>query len=1511
MGGCKVCKMRFFFFRLIRILIMITGFLVFAAKSEGQKLSRFSGDSTKFITELNTLFQNLRDEEEKMSGKLMESFIQKWNSEQYSPSKKQLIYSICNQMLKKRMHPYPDFYNYISSIDLFIGTHQADASFYDWSAILKDLLASNTYREYQVFLDASINLFTDRSLYKTSATNWKLTNGNFRFIHDTLPAIEVGQTDLVCYAYKDSLSIYSTRGTYYPLSMRWKGKGGRVDWRRAGLDPQEAYADLESYSIQMNFSKFTADSVIFNHRKYFPSPLKGKYTDKIVADVTEDKATYPRFSSYDKDIGIKNLFQNIDFLGGFDMEGSRILGTGTKDSGARLTFRKNNQEFVVVRSPAFVIRHDRIVAGVASIVIHHEEDSIYHPGLQMKYIDEKKELSLSRDERMIAVSPWFDSWHKIEIYCETLTWKVNEPIIQFEMMKGPNQEGRAIFESSDYFSMQRYEKLQGIDDVNPIYSIKRFCDFVKSRTFHLDDLVTYIHKPAQQVEAILLTLASKGLLIYDADEKVATVNEKLYNYFKARNGLVDYNVIFFNSLVKAQSNAILNLDTFDLKIRGVSSVFLSDSQQVHIYPANREVDLIRGGDFRFSGKVEAGLFDFYGHDFFFDYTKFKLDLPFVDSMGIYVLSHKKDPKTQLYPLVLVKTYITNLSGDLLIDDPGNKSGLKKYPDYPIFNSKDNSMVNWDKRSVQNGVYKKDKFFYSVDPFTLKSLGTFTTDSLKFKGYLSSAGIFPDLREPLQVRPDYSLGIQAVTPSNGLPMYGGRGTFFSAFDMSNEGFKGNGKISYLNSVSVSDNFIFYPDSVKALVKDFTASEVLANVEYPSIKGDSLKEFWLPYHDSLLVENTRKDMVMYNGQSGFSGQLSLTPEGLSGNGTMKIKDSEMDSKRFVFKRRTFDANIANFRIKSYDLADLTISTKNYQTHFDFENRKGNFKSIVGISRVDFPFNKYICSMDRFDWLIDNDEITLYNDRARREVVSDSLGLEQFIDMGSVGSEFISVHPDQDSLKFFALHARYNLKKNVIYAEEVRIIKVGDAAIFPDSGRVCIMKNAQMRELKRAVIIANTATRYHHFYNANVSITSRKKYTATGNYDFVERNGEKQQVYFSRIGIDTAGHTFAKGYASDSSNFLLSPEFAFMGDIGLRATQKFLNFDGGFRVITDCFPSSQNWTAFTASIDPSNVLLPLSVPLRDLKLTRLSLGVLYSKTGERIFPAFFDKRQSFSDSVLFTPDGLLDYDPSAGEFTIMSAEKRKDPEASANKLTLKTSKCLMEMNGKVNLGMNSGALEMETFGTMDYYIIPDSISVRAAIALNFPFPEAPLEKINTMLNSINLQGLVFSTSPYFQAVKQILGNKEFEKVKGEMEMVGRFKKFPEGLIRTLFIADANMSWDSVNKSWISRGKIGIGCVSKYQVNRYVDGIIEFDKHKNGDDFTIYLELTKNDWFFFNYRNNLMQVISSNLEFNDMILKAVKSNSEQKKMSEAAKRYRFSISTERKKRDFLRKFETENDQE
>ena len=877
-----IFKIKYSLRRLAFYLWMPVFFILFPDLAKPQRIDHFSGDSTKFIGELNSVFSPLVANELKMSETLMKEFGKQWISEKYDPSKKKLIYEVGNKMLRKDLRPYPDFYNYISALNVFIDSGQPDDRFYEWFTVLKKLQENKNNRYFLEFLDQCIYLFDENLVYKSLSAQWKIITPDYHIKFDSVPLIIFNPTMLVCYANKDSLVIFNTRGVFYPLTFQWIGNGGKVDWQRAGLEPSQVYANLKHYQIQMKYAKLEADSVEFFNKKFFSFSLIGKFSDKVLANMTEDQAVFPTFNSYDKSIGIKNLFKNIDYMGGFAMEGAKILGTGSEVSDAKLIFYKNNKEFVKILSKLFVIRTDRINSAKASITIYHENDSIYNPILTMKYIDEKRELTLTRDERVTLISPWFDTWHQLEIYCESLTWKTNEPRMNFEMMKGPNQEGRAVFESSNYFDLQRYNKLQGIDEFNPLYLLRKFSEKYNTRDFTLKQIVSFIQRPPEQVEAQLLTLAYKGFLFYNPDDQKGRIKDKLIDYVKARDKKIDYDVISFNSIVSSKSNGILTLDSFDLVIQGCSKVFLSDSQQVYIYPSKEQVIMKKGGDFLFSGKVEAGLFDYYSKASSFEYDKFKLNLPYVDSMSVYVRSRTKDPKTQRYLLVKVATNLTNLSGDLLIDDPKNKSGLKKFPDYPIFHSKNVSYANWDKRQVWNGVYKKDKFYFSVDPFTLKSIGSFKTDSLQFKGVLVSSGVFPDIREPLKVRPDYSFGIESNTGAGGLPAYGGKGTFFSKIDMSNRGLRGDGKLLYLNSTSLSDNFIFFPDSMETVANSFVTTELSGQVECPTVKGDTVREFWKPYKDILKVTSIKRDIAMYNGESHMAGTLNLTPAGLTGAG-----------------------------------------------------------------------------------------------------------------------------------------------------------------------------------------------------------------------------------------------------------------------------------------------------------------------------------------------------------------------------------------------------------------------------------------------------------------------------------------------------------------------------------------------------------------------------------------------------------------------------------------------------
>ena len=138
----------------------------------------------------------------------------------------------------------------------------------------------------------------------------------------------------------------------------------------------------------------------------------------------------------------------------------------------------------------------------------------------------------------------------------------------------------------------------------------------------------------------------------------------------------------------------------------------------------------------------------------------------------------------------------------------------------------------------------------------------------------------------------------------------------------------------------------------------------------------------------------------------------------------------------------------------------------------------------------------------------------------------------------------------------------------------------------------------------------------------------------------------------------------------------------------------------------------------------------------------------------------------------------------------------------------------------------MKMGVYGTMNHYVIPDSTNARIAISLNFPFLSDALDKFRTQLMSINLPGVTLFNTPYATALATLVNKDDAGKLKTEIEQFGRFRKFPDELLSTLFLADVRMKWDSVSKAWVSYGNIGIGSIRNEMINRYAEGKIEFAK-------------------------------------------------------------------------------------
>ena len=1485
--------------RFLFLLILITLGSVF--RLFAQDLKKFSDEPEAFIAELTTYMKPAGDRESKDA---LQQFVASWSTGTWSPALQKEMIGIFNRMLSQRMRPTPGFRDYLLALISFPdGT--GESSVLAWHKGLEPFVDSKALRQLSGFLDNTVELNRRKVLFKSYANSWQFRNGSYRFAFDSVLSVVLEGVDLVCISGRDSIRIHETSGIHFPLADRFAGHGGKVYWEAFGFDPLKVYALISKYEINLKQTAWSADSVNFYHKDFFNFPLTGTFEDRVLIGVSSDRATFPRFVSYQTDIEIRQVFKDMNYRGGFTLEGPRIIGSGYGDKDAAIWINRKGSPFMKLTSRNFVIRPDRIASQRAAATIYHESDSIFHPGIQLRYIDENKEILLLRSDEGASASPFFNSYHRVDMYFEALYYPLGADSMNFEMLRGIKQTGDAVFESSNYYSEARYHRLQGIDELNPINVIYNYTDERKTRTFYLTELTEYMQKPVEQVKAMVINLSNAGYIIYNLDNERIEVSERLFDYLNARSKKTDYDVIQISSQVTRTSNAVLNLNTFDLRIKGVSQVSISDSQAVYIYPRDKEILLRKNRDFVFTGLVRAGYFDFYANKSSFEYDKFKLSMPQIDSISFKVDTLSK--QTKRIDQVVVKNVLANLSGELLIDDPQNKSGIAKFPAYPVFISENDAFVYYDQYRVEKGVYKRDKFYYTVYPFTLDSLNSFTTEGLKFEGHLYSGGIFPDIREPLRVMSDFSLGFTRVLPDAGLPVYEGKANFFNNIRLSNKGLEGKGVLDFMTSTSASDRFMFYPDSLVADLKSFVIKEQSGPPAFPAVTAEKVHQYWLPYLDVMRL-NTISDkdfFTMYNEKSLHSGILSLTSAGLLGKGQSRLDNADIGSGTFVFSNQSFTTDTTDFRLYYPERPSLSLMAKVYPGKVDFRAKSASFGTQGKSVRIALPLSKYICYMDKIQWRMDVEELYLTNSLASRSLLADTVNLKQLVDFDFSGSEFMSTDPARDSLQFFAMEATYRMKENIINAREVKMIRVADVAVFPGDGKVTILSDGDMKPLTGATIIANRKHKYHRIYDASVSLKSRRDYAASGFLDYTDDAGGVQPLYFKEIFVGDDGHSKGRSTVKADDGFTLSAFFDFIGQIDFKAQEEFLTFTGAYHLRNECLDDKGAWVSFSAPVDPAEVRLPVSPVMRDTIGDPVYAAIVYSDFFGSVYPAMFRKPKAWGDTLVASASGFVKYDRDMEAYLIGSVNRLDKKEKNGNLLSIDTRQCIVTAEGSIEPGAGLGQVVMKTFGKAVHYSIADSTRFALGIALDFFFSDPALDRLKDNLQKSELPALDVNSGIYQELLNGLLGSGQAAEVVNELNLSGQLRRPPAELVKTLLLADVNLVWDPRLKSYISEGPIGIAGIQRDMINRKVNGYLEIGKRRTGDILNLYIEISNTEWYFFTYGNGIMQAISSNNDFNNIIA-GIKEDKRTLKGSQEEEGYQFIISTPDRRIAFLRKMQS-----
>jgi hypothetical protein len=1408
-----------------------------------QRPTSFSYDPNVFITEFETFMRSGKSDAKDEA----ETFSANYNTGKFSLPQKQQMVKLCNEMLQKQMQPSYEFYFYMQTINALIANNQM-SKFDNWHKTLNGALKKNV-EEFKRFLNVSKNVFAENVMLRMGTSVWICSAADVDLKMEGQATFVFKNLDLICYTPGDTFEILRTNGKYFAGTNQFVGQGGKVDWSRVGLDTAKVYAKLNNYFINLYDGLMTADSAFLTYKERFKEPVMGKVFDKPLGSNQGNKSIYPQFESTNQAFsGI--TYGKAKYKGGFGLKGALVVGKSSGNQKAELYFYFKNKPVMRIASDEFFMRDNKITNDKVELTIFLDKDSIFHPQLRFNYLINDDKVSLYRDTKMgISAAPFVDYFHNLEFYVDELKWDINNPKLDLNNIAGDDP---AKFQSINYFRDIIYERLQGMLDYNPLQRIKIYCEKYKITSFNIESYAAFHKSDLSDIKIMMIDLNDRGFLNYNEQLKTVTIKPKLKDYVNAHMGRTDYDAISFKSVISAIPNAALSLINNDLIIQGVGKFKFSDSQNVEVTPKEQILTIKKNRTIDFNGKLRAGMADFYGSNFSFDYTKFEVRLNNVDSLKFLYLDDT------LGYLANVKSVLQNIYGTLEIDYPYNKSSRKNYPGYPKFTSEVGSKVFYDYPTTQKGNYVQDRFFFAVDPFKIDSLSDLNLYTLALPGTLHSDGIVPDLRQEINLQPDKSLGFYIPNDTNySYILYKGKGSAQFALSLSNDGLIGNGTISYLASKSKSNRFNLLLDSMNADCEYFRNDRTAL---FPTvINSSNVYNHWIPYQDTMFVFNKGEPIKIAYEKAELRGTLILTPQAMKARGSMTIEDGELIADIYELRPVEILSENAIFR-QSWpgDTTRIAFVTKKVDAYVNLEKRFGEFKYLnTNEINNDFAYNLYEGSFEKLRWEMEPRTMEFIGKTNEEN--------------STLASYLSSKRLSQDNLTFKSASVKLGLADYVMHASKVPFINIVDSRVFPDSGKVNIGKDAEMYELVNAKINADTASGFHKIEQVSIKINGRTDVRGQGNYIYLDKNKKPQRFFLNEIYAEDKKYLGGKSNIPDSINFNVGAKLAFKGNALLHSFNKNLEYNGFFKPLHELYEPKTDWFKSAAVINPDTVYIDLLPPLTNLNRQALYNGINISADNAHVYPAMFSRMLSKSDAELLKVEGTFTYNDRFDEFRIGPYAKVFGQGAKrGNFMAISEAKKAIYAEGNFNFGFNTPKFKMPAAGLCNFDLKDTLFTMHLAMILDF---DLPAEALKIMVDSITDQSNTNSSDFYNKeilniAIPELAEEKIVKKLSDEAsdEMSG---KLIDNLFKTFFITDINLKWNQPTRSFINQGEFGVRSMDKYLIERKLQGRIEIKKGRTTDEIVIYLQQNNGSWYYLKYLKGNMNVLSSDMVFNEAIKK------------------------------------------
>ncbi len=1354
---------------------------------------------------------------------------------------------------------------------------------------------------------------------------WLVEGGKTRFSYEETMLMTIDTiTQLIAFGPKDTLIIEDTQLTINLPEGEAIGKGGRTDWTRQGLS-KEVFAVLIHYQLDIGRTIYQADSAQLQYPEYFDKEiLIGRFADKVEAGGARSGGEYPQFISDDGFVEIKNVGEGIDLKGNFEIRGNTVYAIGTVGRKAQVSLGVSNakgEKKVLAKADRFAVKSGETIAGQsAETTIYFGKDSLYHPSVTLRVDVAERVAQLRRTQSSADQSPFFHSLNNMNIYADQMDVYLNrDSAVVGRKTVSFEEKPDVIFESKEYFSESEYIRLQDIARSNPLGIIYAYRMGPEGGNDLIDAnvLATKFNSrmTAVDIQPLLFDLQTKGFLLYNSEEQMVQLLPKVAHYVQSSREEIDYDRLRLVSST-SEVNAFFNLKTGEIRVDDVKPIEFNRKKQIAIKPLGDQLIVNGDRNFDFSGEIYAGGMVLSGKDFHFEYGPYRIKLDSVRYFDLFLPVEDKFGEGMRREST--GSRIEHVSGYLLIDAPKNKSGTEDIAYFPSLQSKGSSYIYYD-GADSTASYNRDSFYFELAPFSLNSMDSLIASQVELDGKLFSGGIFPDMEETLTIQEDGSLGFITQTAEGGQGAYGDRGRYEGEVILSNRGLEGKGQFTYLEANIDSEDLSFQLDRTTASANSFALAETnTADREIPQVNGKEVNIEFKPYSDSLLINSAAGipfDMFQA-GEHQFDGGLVLTPEALKANGTLNWSAASLTSKDLDFGVYGANADTANVSIKSLAGDErLALQTSNVNAQVDFSTQIASFENNSTDLSTSLPYNQFKTSIDRFDWNMADGNVTFQAKPGKDRFTSTHPDQDDLTFTGSDATYDINTSMlNVDGVPFVtSADARIYPGDGKLQVEPgAKITEITDARIVADTlNEYHVINRATVQ------ILGRKEYRATGFYEYNVG-------PHTQEVEFQDIVGTR---IGKGKASEKATATRAKGEVAEGTDFFIDHKTKFFGTINLDAGSKTLFFDGYAKIEAEKLPGAQWFTIrsegdknnlalrvespkdreglplFTGIYlsKPNRQIYPSMVQTLDFRKDHPILdcnGMMLYDEANDIF-LFGDSTRIYNPSHIggnlmqfnhakgtVTGDGTLglggrlkyikmkSYGTVAMDMPTVSRrapEPDPVPAKEAAKPAEKEAPSMFLLEEETKPAATDTTAADKTAITIEGPVAekyPD-VNVRAMAAIDLILPN---KLVNMMATDIISGGYaapglnVVTDKEFYQAGLETLFPASKEKEEALASLEAAVLRVPEKINdHTFLFSQLNLRWSNDYQSFVTTEKLsGLASIKGNPIAKMLEVRAEVKMTTGGDDrLYIYLKSPSELYYFFGFKDGIMNVVSNNTQF------------------------------------------------